>query len=81
MRGLAFVLLLAGCPKAEPLVTPEPGPAPVAGQVCCESFGYGAMMVKCCESYAWTAPEACVTPEGFVGGGKAVVADEMCAAK
>ncbi|HVV84376.1 MAG TPA: hypothetical protein VHE35_15015, partial [Kofleriaceae bacterium] len=51
-----------------------------AKQVCCESFGYGAQMVKCCETYAWTAADACVAPAGLVGGGKDVVSDDKCPA-
>lgn len=46
--------------------------------VCCESYGYGAQMVKCCETYEWTLPEECTVPEGFVGGGKEIVSDEFC---
>ena len=91
MRHLLLVsLVLCACstPAPAPPPAPVPAPAPVppptpvpppAAQVCCESFGFGARMVKCCESYAWTAPEACTVPPDFVGGGKAVVADSMCA--
>ncbi len=46
--------------------------------ICCESFGYGAEMVKCCETYEWTTAEECTVPEDFVGGGKAVVEDSYC---
>lgn len=82
---LAFTLV--GCPKpAEPDAKPTPAapetPATPTtkndGEVCCESFGYGSMMVKCCETYAWTLPAECVLPEGMVGGGREVVADEKC---
>lgn len=92
LQRLGFVLgtalLFAACPKGTENPTPPADPpaatdpaAPAAkteGQVCCESFGYGAMMAKCCESYSWTAPGECVVPEGMVGGGRAVVADEKC---
>lgn len=47
-------------------------------KVCCESYGFGAGMVKCCESYQWTIPEECVVPDGFVGGGKQIVDDTKC---
>jgi hypothetical protein len=47
-------------------------------EVCCESYGFGARMVKCCEKYQWTTAEECVVPEGFVGGGKQVVDGSMC---
>ncbi len=46
--------------------------------ICCESFGYGAEMVKCCETYEWTTAEECAVPEAFVGGGKQVVDDSYC---
>jgi hypothetical protein len=93
---LAFVVLLltttfvAGCPKgaapasvtaAQDRAAEAPAAAATAeGRVCCESFGYGAMMVKCCEAYSWTAPDACVVEDGMVGGGKAIVSDDKCAA-
>jgi len=46
--------------------------------VCCESYGFGAMMVKCCEEYSWISREECATPEGFVGGGREIVEDSLC---
>jgi hypothetical protein len=46
--------------------------------VCCESFGYGSEMKKCCESYEWTEADECETSEGLVGGGKQIVDDELC---
>jgi hypothetical protein len=90
-RSIAVLLLAvaAACGKGEPApqqpapVADEPAAAtPTApeGQVCCESFGHGAQMVKCCESYAWTTAEACTVPPGMVGGGKQIVAAEKCAA-
>lgn len=48
------------------------------GKVCCESFGYGAEMKKCCETYEWTDADKCTTEEGFVGGGKEIVDDSKC---
>lgn len=47
-------------------------------RICCESFGFGAMMKKCCESYEWTSAEECKTPKAFVGGGKKIVENEFC---
>lgn len=38
-------------------------------------------MAKRCEDYAWTTREARVVPEGFVGGGREIVADEKCPSK
>ncbi|HPW45489.1 MAG TPA: hypothetical protein PKU96_03865 [bacterium] len=46
--------------------------------VCCESYGFGAMMVKCCEEYTWIPRNECAIPEGFVGGGKEIVGDSLC---
>jgi hypothetical protein len=48
------------------------------GRICCESYGYGSEMVKCCESYELTTPEECVYPADYVGGGKQIVADSYC---
>lgn len=85
--------LLAGCPKpaetpgdgapaaATPAEVPVEGgsAAPAGAKVCCESFGYGAMMAKCCETYAWSTADECVVPAGMVGGGREVVDDAKCA--
>lgn len=83
-------LTLAACggkdqaPTQEPAAPADPQPAATppseaaADKVCCESFGYGAQMVKCCESYEWTTAAACTVPPGFVGGGKQVVAADKC---
>jgi len=49
-----------------------------SNQVCCESFGYGSGMVKCCVSYAWTTASQCVVPADFVGGGKQIVDNSFC---
>jgi hypothetical protein len=82
---LLTTLLLGACAKPGPLPepapepTPAPGPVAPEGQVCCESFGFGEMMARCCETYEWTAPEACVVPADHVGGGKSVVPNEKCA--
>ena len=51
---------------------------PANATVCCESFGYGAMMVKCCESYAWVLPDQCSTEATTGGGGKKIVDDSLC---
>ncbi|MCP4624808.1 MAG: hypothetical protein GY850_14975 [bacterium] len=72
-----IVCLECGCPCAE---TPENCPQDCLPneRVCCESFGYGASMEVCCESYEWTTPEECVVPDDFVGGGKKIVSDAFC---
>ena len=75
MRVLTLLALVSGCGAKPTPPTPSP-----AAEVCCESFGYGAQMVKCCESYAWTPAEACVDP-GMPGGGKAIVDDALCPAR
>lgn len=82
---VAVALAACGTTKTPPGPAPEPTTGPVkpvdttpAGKVCCESFGYGAQMVKCCEAYAWTTADECKVAPGFVGGGKQVVADEKC---
>ncbi len=73
-RRLAWIALFAAaCGSKSPVS--EPAAAP---RVCCSSYGYGAGMEKCCETTEWTAPDACVTPEGLVGGGKEVVDDAKC---
>lgn len=46
-------------------------------KVCCEFYGFGAMMVKCCEKYEWTKPEECIAGN-VVGGGRQVVDDSFC---
>jgi hypothetical protein len=90
---VAAALALASCGKgsgpkepAAPSADPAgdggdpdaPAAEPGADRVCCESFGYGAGMEKCCESYAWTTAAECTIPPGFVGGGKNVVTDDRC---
>ncbi len=79
---IPLTLVLGGCPKgADPTTPPAGDPAAspaTAGQVCCESFGYGSMMVKCCESYAWTAPAECVVAPDMAGGGMEIVDDAKC---
>lgn len=46
--------------------------------VCCHSFGYGSGMVRCCDTYTFASVDACVIPEGFVGGGKEIVDNNYC---
>lgn len=69
----------SGEPSTPASAPADPSP-PASELVCCESFGYGAQMVKCCESYQWTSPDACVVPPNHVGGGKQVVDSQLCAA-
>lgn len=46
--------------------------------VCCEIFGYGSKMKKCCFKYRWLSKSKCVVPKNFVGGGRRVVKDSFC---
>jgi len=54
------------------------GECPQGEVICCESFGFGAGMKKCCESYEWTLPYECLLPDNLVGGGKQIVDDSFC---
>ena len=51
---------------------------PAGDRICCESFGYGAMMVECCQETAWTTAEECTVKAGHVGGGKRIVDGSKC---
>jgi len=46
--------------------------------VCCESFGYGARMVKTPSTYALMSKSQCTVEPGFVGGGKNIVDYSYC---
>ena len=46
--------------------------------VCCESFGYGANMIKTTSTYAIMPKSKCVVEAGFVGGGKNIVDKSLC---
>lgn len=46
--------------------------------ICCESFGYGSRMKKCCESYKMVPAEKCKIPNGIVGGGMIQVHTSFC---
>jgi len=72
---LLVVVLLVGC--SSDVVDPSEVEEKI-DTICCESFGYGSMMVKCCEEYEWTELDECVVEEDFVGGGKQVVSDSYC---
>ncbi len=50
-------------------------------KVCCETFGYGARMIKCCQSYEMISRDRCKVEEGLVGGGKQVVDVSFCKKK
>ena len=50
-------------------------------KVCCESFGYGARMIKCCQSYEMVPRDQCKVEDGLVGGGKQVVDLSFCQKK
>ena len=50
-------------------------------KVCCESFGYGTKMKKCCESYQMMPPENCQLEDGTAGGGMQIVDNSFCKKK
>ena len=50
-------------------------------KVCCETFGYGARMIKCCQSYEMVLKDQCKVEDGMVGGGKQVVDLSFCKKK
>lgn len=62
-----------------PAPTPTTPPAETTDRVCCESFGYGARMVECCQRVEWTTAAACTVSPGHVGGGRRVVDNARCA--
>lgn len=76
----ALVFMVWGCTKKVETSTPvkEDTKAVSTDKVCCESYGYGAEMKKCCEKYEWTKQSECSVAEGFVGGGKNVVDNAKC---
>ena len=46
--------------------------------VCCHIYGLGAMMKKVNSQYELMEEDECVTPQGFVGGGREVVSEKRC---
>jgi peptidoglycan hydrolase-like protein with peptidoglycan-binding domain len=46
--------------------------------VCCESFGYGAYMIKTPSSYEMVPQNQCLVGQGFVGGGRNIVSNNYC---
>jgi hypothetical protein len=50
-------------------------------KVCCETFGYGSLMIKCCQTYEMVPKDQCKVEEGLVGGGKQVVDVSFCKKK
>jgi len=48
-------------------------------KICCEIYGLGSMMKKVYIHYQWMKKEDCVIPEAFVGGGREIVKDSLCA--
>ncbi|MCK4553058.1 hypothetical protein KAT80_02550, partial [Candidatus Pacearchaeota archaeon] len=66
------------CWDGETCVLNEEEDEEASNKVCCHKFGYGNQMKKVNSQYQWIDEESCVTPEGFVGGGREVVDDEYC---
>ena len=85
----AWLVLGSACAGTVPPAAAPPDPhkptaapahaADVEARVCCESFGYGSMMVECCQKTAWSRPNECHLPDDDVGGGKRIVSDDKCA--
>ena len=74
-----IVCLAEGCPCAETIESCPEDCEVGEGLICCESYGWGAYMIKCCEEYELMAEEDCVTPEPpWTGGGKQVVDNSYC---
>lgn len=48
------------------------------GNVCCKVYGLGNRMKQVNIRYGWTEENECVTPQGFVGGGREIVDDKYC---
>ena len=70
--------LLAGCTAQKKEADTTAEEPKEEKRVCCESYGYGSEMKKCCETYEWVEPGQCGAEEGIVGGGKEVVDDSKC---
>ena len=47
-------------------------------RVCCKVYGLGSRMRQINIRYGWIEENECVTPEGFVGGGREIVDDDYC---
>jgi hypothetical protein len=74
-----LTLVIASCDRLGDFKKDLPAvSSPGDARVCCESFGYGSRMVKCCRTYEWSTASRCKTPPELVGGGKAIVADSYC---
>jgi len=50
-------------------------------KVCCKVYGLGNRMKQVNVRYGWTNEDECVTPEGFVGGGREIVDNNYCEIK
>ncbi len=51
---------------------------PPVGKVCCHTFGYGAFMARCCDTYAWIDQGTCIYPQDYVGGGAEIAPNAYC---
>ena len=71
------VCLSCGCPCPES-TTNCPQDCFPDRVVCCESFGYGAFMEKCWQTYQWTTADECMESADVVGGGAEIVDDSFC---
>ena len=69
-----LAIFVAGCAGTVDTSSDQP----TEDKVCCESFGYGAEMKECCQSYEWTTLDNCEAPNKLVGGNERVVDDSYC---
>jgi len=67
MQIAAIMLLIGWSVSAPPNVN---------AQICCNTFGYGSLMEKCCHRYAWSAADEC--DKEWKGGGSEIVDDSFC---
>lgn len=78
MKQLTLSILILFCLSTNAFADKKKEPKPKEKIVCCESFGYGTKMKKCCESYQMMPPENCKVEEGTAGGGMQIVDNSFC---
>jgi|GEM_PF-1216275 hypothetical protein len=78
MKQLTLTILLLFTISTNAFADKKEEPKPKTKMVCCESFGYGTKMKKCCESYQMMPPENCQVEEGTAGGGMQIVDNSFC---
>ena len=81
MKQLILPILLLFYISTNAFADKKEEPKTKTKMVCCESFGYGTKMKKCCESYQMMPPENCQVEEGTAGGGMQIVDNSFCKKK